>query len=215
MWRLQADALREISERPAPPPALVERAALLFDVYSLLLLYSGSCSSTRYAATVRADMAAFHPGFSGTWARDHEPIPVLLRSVRHRHSSTLSAPLTRAATTNHRVHMAVATKLVPTGRSLLQQHGDVDVREVPDSARALYDAFFHVQRGPVCQAAVAAQLLRRLAQMACDIAVHGLDDSGWTPPSAVAGVAGRSHDLLLTAAETFASSANLVDGAHP
>jgi hypothetical protein len=139
---------------------------------------------------------------------------------RRRCPSALVAPLIHAVRTNRRVHMAVAAKLVPDGRSLLQQHGDAVAGRgsdavagrVSDAARASYDTFFHVRRGQVCRVAVAAQLLHRLAQLACDISLHGLDDSGWAPPAEVESIAARRHDLLLAAAEIFVLSSGRAGG---
>ncbi|OEV32236.1 hypothetical protein AN219_00050, partial [Streptomyces nanshensis] len=53
MWRLLRQTLEDA--RCVPDADMLDRAARLYDIYTLLLLYTGSCSAERYAATVRAD----------------------------------------------------------------------------------------------------------------------------------------------------------------
>lgn len=175
VWQLQTQLLETIAGSAEPEPHIVTAAARLFDVYSLLLLYAGSCSAERYEATVRADMAAAHPAFSGSWSRDHELVLASLQRVMTTHPTALLAPLTRAVALNHDTHQAVASRLVPGGGSLLQEAGRYGTGPT-EAERDLYDTFFHVRRGLICQRSFNAQVLRRLAQIACDIARFGLDD---------------------------------------
>ncbi|MFI6085463.1 hypothetical protein ACIBBB_31635 [Streptomyces sp. NPDC051217] len=140
----------------------------------MLFLYTGSCSPELYAAVVRPRISAAHPAFSGAWARDYAAVPAALRVVRGRHPASLLAPLTSAARDNQRVHMAVAGKLVPNGASLLQQAGRHPADIISAAEHDLYDAYFGVHRRLVCSLGYEAQLVRRLAQCASDITVHGL-----------------------------------------
>ncbi|MEU1053956.1 hypothetical protein ABZ397_15570 [Streptomyces sp. NPDC005876] len=179
VWRLTGRALADLARVPAAE--VVDRATRLYDLYTLLLQYTGSCSAERYAMTVRADMAAWHPALSGEWHRDHAVLPGLLRNARATHSEAFLAPLTAAVGLNRHVHMAVAGRLVPTGHSLLRQAGRQAGRRPTEAEADIIDAFFRVRRTAVCHDAFAAQALRRLAQVVCDITAHGLHDLE-TPP---------------------------------
>ncbi len=179
VWRLLRQTLEDAL--CVPDADMLDRAARLYDIYTLLLLYTGSCSAERYAATVRADMAAWHPALSGEWHRDHIRLPQLVRKVRTGQTTQLSAPLTKAVKLNHAVHMGVAEKLVPDGQSLLQRAGKQAGEDPTDHERDLIDAYFQVRRRPVCWEGFVAQAVRRLAQVLCDIAHHGLHD-GTSPP---------------------------------
>ncbi|MGW7514383.1 class I SAM-dependent methyltransferase [Streptomyces sp. NPDC054796] len=181
VWQMHARVLEAVAEASEPSEHTVRLAAHLYDVYSVLFLYTGSCSAERYAATVRADMTACHVAFSGEWARDHLPIPPLLRRIRDRHPASLVGEVAEAAKHNHRVHMAVAKKLVPDGASLLQEAGRRSGGAPSEDELALYDTYFRVRRTPVCRGFFTAQLTRLLAQCLCDIAVHGLNDADAAP----------------------------------
>ncbi|WP_431045353.1 hypothetical protein ACQUSR_27865 [Streptomyces sp. P1-3] len=186
IWRLQGRLLESIAEAPEPSPHEVRTAARLYDMYSLLLLYTGRCSAERYAATVRAEMTDCHPAFSGAWAPDHQALPGLMRRVRARHPHARIASLTEAARLSHHVHMAVAKKLVPNGPSLLQQAGRRPAVGATRREGDLYDAYFRVRRQPVCRRSFSAQLIRRLAQITCDTAAHGLSGPD-APPARLDG----------------------------
>ncbi|MFI7301163.1 hypothetical protein [Streptomyces sp. NPDC050121] len=174
VWRLLAHQLKRVVSRPGPAKDAVAAAARLYDVYSLLFLYTASCSAQRYAATVRADMAANHPAFSGEWAPDHHLIPALTRQARAIRPQELVSALDLAARFNQRVHWAIAEKLVPDGVSLLQETGRGPGKAPGPEEAEIYDAFFGVQRYPVCERALSAQAARRAAQVMCDIAQRGL-----------------------------------------
>ncbi|MER5339324.1 hypothetical protein ABT030_03065 [Streptomyces mirabilis] len=176
VWQLKGAVLRALAHSDNAPQRLVAQAAQLYDVYSALFLYTGSCSAERYAATVRPDMTARHPAFSGEWARDHEAIPGLLSAVRARHPREAIAALTQAARRNQQVHIAVARKLVPDGASLLATAGREPGTGRTDAERDLYDDHFKVRRQAVCRPSFDAQLVRRLTQCFCDITTYDLDE---------------------------------------
>ncbi|AYY13064.1 hypothetical protein EF847_10510 [Actinobacteria bacterium YIM 96077] len=176
IWQSQTRLLRLLANATRPTPGAVRAVARLYDTYSLLFLYAGSCSARRYADTVRADMYAHHPAFSGQWGRDYEPIPQLLRRLRRTHSASFLAPLVDAAKLNHRVHVAIANKLVPAGGSLLRDAGRKPGDGPSDHERDLFDSFFRIRRGPSCQRAYIAQTIRRIAHVAHDICEHGVND---------------------------------------
>jgi len=91
----------------------VRLAATAFDVYSALLLYTGSCTADVYASAIRPAMADADPAFSGRWASDYEPLPSLLREIRRIQSSRRLASLLRAVRPNQLVHMSIACRWYP------------------------------------------------------------------------------------------------------
>ncbi|MET8981192.1 O-methyltransferase [Streptomyces sp. NPDC004539] len=188
--------LRRTLETALDDPTALLEAARLYDVYSVLFLYTGSCSPERYAETIRPGMTARHPAFSGEWARDHEGLTALARKVRDQYPAALAAPLTDAVRLNQRVHMKVAARLVPGGASLLQDAGRQPGRHPTPAEHDLYDTHFAVHRLPVCDSSLTAQLVRRLAQIVCDIAEHGLTDHDPHP---------LTDDLLRSFAEALGS----------
>ncbi|SDD12567.1 hypothetical protein [Actinokineospora iranica] len=170
LWQTLTATLDRILREPRPSPRTVDAATRMLDCYSVLFLYSGSCSAEQYAATLRRDMHAYDPAFSGTWARDYERIPELLLRVKHRHPRSLVGPLNRASRANKLAHVAIAKKLVPNGASLLREAGRCPHAGAMGNTQDRYDAFFRVRRERVCERVVAAQLVRRLAQVLRDLA---------------------------------------------
>jgi hypothetical protein len=169
-WRVLADLLQATIDGRGERSRLLDQAASLYEVYSALLLYSGSCSSEIYAEVIRPRMAATDPAFSGTWARDHERLQRLMRMV----AVDPAGALKKASKFNKLVHMTVAKRLVPAGHSLLRDAGRAgDV--VTDADRDTLDRFFLVDRARVCQAEFVEQLLQRIARIRCDLGVHPLD----------------------------------------
>ncbi|GAB2665735.1 hypothetical protein GCM10027088_50670 [Nocardia goodfellowii] len=170
-----AEALGALLGSSAPAAELVGRAALLYDAYSVLFLYCGSCSAEVYQERIRPRMIAADPAFSGRWLRDHEPIPPLLREVRAACSPEQLAPLTAAVRNNHLVHSSVADHLVPAGGSLLRRSRDDTTAPATPAERALCDRFFRVERMALCRNEFLAQFASRLAEVRCDLVNHPLD----------------------------------------
>lgn len=159
-WRFLADALERQD---------VRGAVLGYDTYSSMLEYSGSCSRETYEEAIRPLMTAVHPAFSGRWARDHEPIPGLLRRMRAALGRERAAPLTEASRRNLLAHQKVMRKLVPDGPSLLRGSGR-DVHAPPtDSERDLFDEFFLVRRGHCGEKRYRAQVGRVFAAIQADL----------------------------------------------
>ncbi|HEX8867574.1 MAG TPA: hypothetical protein VF821_18090, partial [Lentzea sp.] len=138
------------------------------------LLYSGNCTPEQYERILRPEMKATDPAFSGTWARDHERLPCLMRTLSRVHPGESTKPVTDSYYANRLVHIAVARRLVPDGASLLQQAHRGGTGPTP-SERDVYDRFFLVLRAEICARGRAAQLLERLALILCDVALHGLE----------------------------------------
>ncbi len=118
VWRLLSERLASIANDQQTQPPSVAASIAMYDVYSVLLLYAGSCSPEVYLRTIRPAMVAADPAFSGRWARDYEAIPGLLRTIRRTRPAELVAGLLAAARTNQVVHMAVGKRLVHDGPSL-------------------------------------------------------------------------------------------------
>jgi len=210
VWRTLCGNMSALKAAHVPAYLQVHQAALGYDVYSLLLLYAGSCSSDQYAATVRRDMMDCHPAFSGTWARDHAGLPQLLHRVRQAHPGQPLADLLHAARLNRAVHMAIADSLVPQGASLLQAAGRRSCDAPAPEEFDLYDAFFHVRRRGICPDLFAAQVLRRFAQIVSDLSSRGL----LLNQSRSLRLPGRYHDdiqvLAQRAESTLAEYAHIV-----
>jgi L-tyrosine peroxygenase len=159
VWRLMCDYLPQTGSEDA--------LAELYNAYTALLLYSGSCTEEVYATVIRSRMAACHPGFSGTWARDHERAHELLR----RAWPAADSKVKRAVKFNRLVHMAVAKRLVPSGGSLRRESGNQG-SATTDAERNLLDWFFLTERALVCRHGFADQLTRRIILALTDLATH-------------------------------------------
>ncbi len=166
--------MHEFLDVPHSRPGNACIIATLYDAYSLLLLYSGSCSPDTYNSTIRPQMMAADPAFSGRWAPDQEAIGPLLKCIRKSTAPAVRQPITKAVKENIKIHMAVAERLVPEGKSLLRESG-LD-SSVPPTAtqRRTYDGFFRVTRTSLCHREFAAQLLARLSQVRSDLRQHPL-----------------------------------------
>lgn len=164
VWRLLAEAL-------ARGDAGVEHATALYHGYSALLLYSGSCTRETYNAAIRPRMRERDEAFSGTWARDYDP----LRSGLQRVHPAPGTPLRRAVLLNRLVHMTVGHRLVPNDRSLLRLAGRDPHIPPSESERAQFDDFFMIHRQPVCRHEFAAQFSHRIELIRADLAACPVD----------------------------------------
>ncbi|MFG2884433.1 hypothetical protein ACGFYV_19415 [Streptomyces sp. NPDC048297] len=188
-WRLLGQALGRLSAALSPAGSdtevLVARVVELTELHSLLFMYAGSCPPEVYVATIRPAMARQHPAFTGQWARDYWPIPVLLRSLQESAPAEVTGPVDSAVRFNHQVHRAVGARLVPDEKSLWKasEHEDATSAQSADLADG-FDCYFTTVRRPVCSASVLAQYLRRLGQAAADLRTHGLYGAAAPPISA-------------------------------
>jgi hypothetical protein len=174
LWLAQGWLLRSIVLDRRPSSDQVAAAARLFDLYSLMLLYAGSCTREYYEAVIRPDMRAWHPAFSGEWSRDYPVVAALLHDIRAQHQESVSQPLVAASQRNHRVHLAVARKLVPGGYSLLKEAGRRPVKGGTSVENDLFDAYFRVRRASVCHCVFVGQAVTRLERISQDIHEFGL-----------------------------------------
>ncbi|GAA0624188.1 hypothetical protein GCM10010174_49170 [Kutzneria viridogrisea] len=198
VWRLLADLLRSALAQPDEAQPQVAVAAHLVDAYSVLLLYSGSCSTEIYHSTIRPEMIAAHPAFSGKWSRDYEPLPALIRASR----SVLPAQakgLAASAKANQLVHMAIADKLVPQGQSLLRAASGSGPVVTSEVERDLFDQFFLVQRRPVSKEVLIGQLGERLDRIAADLMASPLPEPPWRDTEPVMWLHRNSAGILAEA----------------
>ncbi|MEV6258649.1 hypothetical protein AB0L97_35905 [Nocardia sp. NPDC051911] len=180
-----AETLRVLLAGSTRASVLVSRATLLFDAYSVLMLYAGSCSAEVYGETIRPSMMAADSAFSGTWARDYEPIHPLLREIRLTYHPNTLVPLSTALKLNNIVHGAVAKYLVPIGQSLLREHSDDHLAPPTEAQRQVSDRFFGVERIAICREEFLAQFVTKLGQVRSDLVHRPLPVScGWPGLSA-------------------------------
>lgn len=174
IWHLMGRLLSATPERDVPSgPSLAKLEAYVYG-YCAMLLYCGSCPPDLYDSLIRPRMFLQHPAFSGTWAPDFAPVRGLFRGRDPRAQGQEAEELSRAVEVNRTVHEGIAARLVPSGRSLLQQSmTGVPVRPSERTA-VIYDNFFLTLRAPVSDEVVTAQLLRRLRAVATDLAANGL-----------------------------------------
>ncbi|MET9231183.1 L-tyrosine 3-hydroxylase [Lentzea sp. NPDC003310] len=171
VWRFLADSLdRLIRERDS---RLVRLTALGYDAYSVMLAYSGSCSREVYEDVIRPMMVAFDPAFSGRWARDHEPLPGLLRRARAALGPAAAAPLSSASKANLVAHLEVMRRLVPDGPSLLRESGRGRAATT-EAERSRFDEFFLVSRENVCVSRYRAHRRAVLSAIGHDLAKRPL-----------------------------------------
>jgi L-tyrosine peroxygenase len=185
VWRLLSERLAAVATDQRRCPETIADSIAMYDVYSVLLLYAGSCSPAVYRRTIRPDMADADAAFSGRWARDYEDIPVLLRAIRRTRPTALVDGLLAAARTNQVVHMAVGKRLVPQGSSLLRQSNRNNDQPVTDRERNLFDTFFLVKRASMARSTFSAQLRALAGLVAGDIAQRPLLDPAviWDVPA--------------------------------
>lgn len=168
VWRLQGELLATARDPQTPRCEAIEAmhaVAAMYHTYSAVLLYSGSCTPEAYATAIRARMIERHPAFSGTWARDHEHVSALLGELGPLTDGTVR----RSLRINRRVHISVARRLVPAGKSLLRESGG-DPHGVTDADRDHFDEFFRIGRADVCHHSFATQLTQRIRLARDDIA---------------------------------------------
>jgi hypothetical protein len=155
-WRLMSSALDRRD---------LDQAAALFDAYSALLLYAGSCTPEVYTTVIRPRMVARHPAMSGTWARDYRHITAQLAEITPARGSALK----EAVKFNRLVHMSVAHRLVPAGGSLLRDAGH-DVHQAPtEEEQAIIDDFFLMDRAANCVRGFVAALRARVLTILEDL----------------------------------------------
>ena len=173
IWRLMGQLIDEVNRGRTPADEALEAMCRYIDGYSAMLLYTGSCPHELYHVLIRPSMARQHRGFSGSWAPDYPKVRELLRGrLPAAMSNGDAGDLLDCVKLHNIVHEGVATKLVPGGRSLLNQAGVGRLNR--DVVGMLYDSYFMTVRLAVTRHQVVAQLLRRLAAIAQDITANGL-----------------------------------------
>ncbi|MFD9698093.1 hypothetical protein [Lentzea sp. NPDC059081] len=170
VWRMLGDTLSRLVEEPSSD-RLRDVAAGLYDCYSALLVYAGSCTPGIYERAVRDRMVAAHPAFSGIWARDYEWVLGLLVRMPALPGSTLKQAVLR----NRQVHMAIAKRLVPNDDSLLKKAGRRANQGATAEERDLFDEFFVLERGPTSRARFLAHVAQRVSAIETDLDRYPLE----------------------------------------
>ncbi|MFJ6674700.1 hypothetical protein ACIQMJ_26680 [Actinosynnema sp. NPDC091369] len=174
VWQYLARAQHDAEAEPDEPRHLAVMGRLV-QAYTAMLLYTGSCPNDVYHEVIRPSMFLQHRGFSGAWAPDFAPVRRLLRGRRFPWSDTPAGQeLERHVRTYHEVHAGIAAKLVPGGRSLLQETVAETRLLHPEMRAVVYDNYFLTLRAPVARHEVARQLVRRLKAIALDVTENGL-----------------------------------------
>jgi len=201
VWRMLSESLTSITRAERPSSSLVDAATVLYDAYSVLLLYTGSCSPEVYSRTIRPAMAAAHPAFSGRWARDYEPIPPLMRVLRRTRPSAAVDRLVAAGHVSQLVHRAIGKRLIPDSPSLLKLHGHDPGQPVSDAERDVFDAFFLLTRKDMTRRAFDAEVDMLTVAVTTDLTERPLDESAGTPdapsPHAAATIALRRDSVAI------------------
>lgn len=174
IWQLTAHALHQARSRSDPAPSLRAMTDLT-DAYTAMLLYTSSCPADVYGTVIRPSMYLQHRSFSGTWAPDFVPVRSLLRGKKTEWEGTPEAErLKEAVRMYHAVHAGVAAKLVPGGRSLLQESAAEVTPTRPETQALIYDHYFLTLRAPVDVTELVGQLRSRLRAISLDVATNGL-----------------------------------------
>ncbi|MET9503645.1 hypothetical protein ABZY42_18285 [Streptomyces sp. NPDC006622] len=174
VWQLLGHALHQAHERPDPAPSLKAMTELT-RAYTAMLLYTSSCPKDVYGDVIRPSMFLQHRGFSGTWAPDFAPVRRLLRGRKTPwHDTPEGGRLADEVRRYHLVHSGVAAKLVPGGRSLLQDTVPAARPHDPRLQALVYDNYFLTLRADVPTAEILDQLRRRLTAVRLDVSVNGL-----------------------------------------
>lgn len=175
IWRLLAQRTQRLEVGSGDPEA--DAAVLVHGVrgYCGMLLYTSSCTRTIYNEIIRPSMYRLHRTFSGTWAPDYRPVRSLFRG---RKMPPMIGPearrLAREVRLTQKVHLAVASKLVVGGKSLLQRSIADGIADQPHAWGSVFDCYFLTVRAPVSTHRIVAQLLRRQQAVMIDLATNGL-----------------------------------------
>ncbi|MFJ4576769.1 hypothetical protein ACIP4W_36295 [Streptomyces sp. NPDC088846] len=175
IWHLMGRLIEAVPEETGPDRTVLARLEAYTYGYCAMLLYTGSCPHTLYESLIRPRMSLQHRSFSGTWAPDYVSVRRLFRGRRLPWTtSPEAARLSEAVETNKAIHDGIASELVPSGGSLLQQTLEDTAVRPSERTAVIYDNFFMTLRTQVHPDLVTAQLLHRLKAVALDIAANGL-----------------------------------------
>ncbi|MEU8654860.1 hypothetical protein [Streptomyces sp. NPDC048737] len=175
IWHLMGRLLERTGDRNLLDERALTRLETYTHGYCAMLLYTGSCPRELYHSLIRPRMYLQHRGFSGTWASDFVPVRGLFRGRGLAGSQVPETTgLARAVELNKTIHDGIAARLVPEGRSLLQQAMEGSTVRLSQRTALLYDNFFMTLRAEVSEEGIVAQLLHRLRAVALDVSRQGL-----------------------------------------
>lgn len=179
LWQLVARALESAERDGKTREGALLAAAEFTRGFSAMLLYTSSTPKDVYHEVIRPSMFLQHRGFSGTWAPDFGPVRGLYRGKGLPEGDTPGvAALTHEVKFYQQVHAGIAAKLVPSGRSLLQDSTQTTEVHHPDVLSVVYDNYFMTLRARTSLQDVVAQLVRRLNAVALDVSLNGLYAAG-------------------------------------
>ncbi|HEX7306212.1 hypothetical protein [Lentzea sp.] len=179
LWHLMGAHVTALAGGQAADDSTFASLESYTDGYSAMLHYSGSCPVEVYQDLIRPRLYLQHRGFSGVWAADFAPLRRLLRGHDQPWmTGTGGARLAAAVDANRTVHEELAARLVPGGKSLLQERTPGTVVRPSARSTALFDNMFVTLRAPVDRDAVVAQLFRRLRAVRADLVTNRLLPAG-------------------------------------
>jgi len=179
LWHLMGAHVNAIADGQVADDSTLASLESYTDGYSAMLHYSGSCPVDVYQALIRPRLYLQHRGFSGVWAADFAPLRRLLRGYDQPWmTGPGGARLAAAIDANRTAHEALAARLVPGGKSLLQERTPGTVVRPSARSTALFDNMFLTLRAPVDRDAVVAQLFRRLRAVRVDLVTNRLHPAG-------------------------------------
>ncbi len=181
LWQILDDELA-VALRPGAESA-ARNAASLLDGYSVALIHAGTLTRQLYHQLIRPAMARQHRSFTGRWAQDYVPVMAKLQTLRSvyrgRERPEHIGALIDASKRNHRVHVAIAGKLVPGEDSLLKAHdGLASLGAATEETTLLYDAFYCTARVLVPRERIVEQLIARFRAIIRDVRTNGMYPAG-------------------------------------
>jgi L-tyrosine peroxygenase len=177
LWQILDDELAVVLRLGTE--AAARNAAALLDGYSVVLIHAGTPTRQLYHQLIRPAMARQHRSFTGRWAQDYVPVMARLQTLRNvyrrrEHPEHIGA-LIDASKRNHRVHVAIAAKLVPGEDSLLKSNdGLASLGAATEETTLLYDAFYCTARALVPRERIVEQLIVRFRAIIRDIRTNGM-----------------------------------------
>jgi hypothetical protein len=178
VWQLMAAAIETHKSDEPSHEAAIRALNHYARGYCGMLIYTASCPKEVYDELIRPSMFLQHKQFSGTWAPDYTLVRDVFRGKKLKWADPEDAgALKEVVRTYQLIHGGVAARLVPSGRSLLQEsHSTTEKRS--GLQELVYDNYFLTFRSPTTVHDVVAQLGRRLNAVAHDLRVNGLHPAG-------------------------------------
>lgn len=186
LWRQLTTAMQQTVHHM--DDEYMDHCTQIMDGCSVIFEYTGFMPQDFYLENIRTFMALAHKGFSGFWAADYKYIPKLTRQLMQaKYAGKLAQAqkgFKESYMLGHKIHMAVAKKLVPGGDSLLKNAK----KEGHNFTRAKehhymhYDFFFLVHRQLVTATQFKVSTEKRKQVIIEDLANNNLYNSSFDDP---------------------------------